>query len=229
MRLDYRDRKRSAAEFNCILQQRRWRRSEHVDVRDAFGTSARSLRSGARALFRTRTGAWAGSFVGKPTRRMKHVLHMFCERTVLNIKHVACWWRGTAFSPPNPTAACSRTLPLARDLVAFFCLWLLSTHNFWDSIFGITMLLARHENRCLERPNIVLSVLPDEVAFAQTGPLAKKQPSRMWPERSHPTVCVFGRVWMSHVGFLWFCIFNCLFGCIFVFFVRFEFVLVFVF
>ena len=58
---------------------------------------------------------------------------MFCERTVINIGHVACQWWRTAFSRRRPlstrTAACSRTMPLASDAVAFFCLSSLGTRN----------------------------------------------------------------------------------------------------
>ena len=43
MRLGYRDRKRRAAEFNCVRQQRTWRRSGHVVVREAKKADARNL------------------------------------------------------------------------------------------------------------------------------------------------------------------------------------------
>ena len=99
-----------------------WRRSGPFDVRQATGAGARSVRVWW-ALFRVRIGVWAGSVVGKPTQTTKHVLHMFCERTIINIRHVACWWRGTAFSRRRPpvthAAACSRSLPVASDAVAF--------------------------------------------------------------------------------------------------------------
>ena len=51
-------------------------------------------------------------FTGKTPQRTKHFQHMFGERTVINIGHVACRWRGTAFSRirplPTRTSACSR-------------------------------------------------------------------------------------------------------------------------
>ena len=41
----------------------------------------------------------------KTPQKTKHVLHMLCERTVINIRHVACRWRGTAFSRRRPAPA----------------------------------------------------------------------------------------------------------------------------
>ena len=70
-------------------------------------------------FFRAHVDVWAS----KTPQRTKHVLRMSCERTEINVRHVACRWRGPAFwrgrLPPNRTAACSRTLPLASDVVAF--------------------------------------------------------------------------------------------------------------
>ena len=60
----------------------------------------------------------------KHSRRRNTFCTCFFKRTVFNIEHVACQWRGTAFSGRRPlptlTGACSRTLLLASDAVALF-------------------------------------------------------------------------------------------------------------
>ena len=132
LRLEYRD-PNSSVFHRC---------SGHVDVRKATGEGARSVWSGARwALFRYRIGVWAGCFVGRTTQRTKHVLHMFCDRTVINIRHVACWSRGTAFSRkveiPSQPAVCSRAVPLASEAVAFMLPVVTGHRQFWGSGIGI--------------------------------------------------------------------------------------------
>ena len=96
VRLDYRERKKSAAEFKYIRQQRNWPRSGHVDVRNENKGSSRKYQGrGVVSIFsvpRRCVGKW----------RTKHVLHMLCERTVINMRKVACQWRGTAFSRRRP-------------------------------------------------------------------------------------------------------------------------------
>ena len=68
---------------------------------------------------------WTSAFNEKKTQRTKHVLHMFCERMVINT--FGTWHasrsRMDGRYQPEP-AACSRTLPMASDAVA--CLGLSS-------------------------------------------------------------------------------------------------------
>ena len=83
------------------------------------------------------------AFIEKTPQRTKHVLHMFCERTVINRRHVACQRRGPAFSrgqpPPTRTAACSCALPLASDAVACFLLVVTEHTQFCVAGIGINL------------------------------------------------------------------------------------------
>ena len=204
MRLGYRDRKRRAAEFNCVRQPLTWRRSGHVVVREAKKADARNFGDEAWwAFFRAHIDVSTSAFIEKTPQRTKHVLHMFCEHTVINIRHVACQWRGTAFSRRRPlparTAACSRTLPLASDAVA-----LLFACGHWAH----TVLCRGHWNHqpsgtprkwvaCEHSPpfgtpehRLVWYFWP---SWSCTNrPARKKQPSCTWPER--PARFVFSDV-----------------------------------
>ena len=158
---------------------------------------------------------WVSAFTKNTWQRTKHVLHMFCERTVINIRHVAYPWRGTAFSRRRPlltpTDACSRTLPLASDAVAVL-LPMIPGHtqcgNSGIGIFpfsrlpryGSSMSARQH----LERPNIVLSRNSDLVLFTRTGPRAKKKKKTfMCLARTSPRF-VFSGVCRFHAFFFFF-------------------------
>ena len=116
---------------------------------------------------------------------------MFCERTLINIEHVACQWRGTAFSlvdvryrpeQPRVRAHCRwRVAPSAPSCFFFACHhwalailglghWNLPFH--WHATKKGSRGSIRHH---LERPNIVLSRNSDLVVCAQTTPRAKKK------------------------------------------------------
>ena len=87
---------------------------------------------------------WVRVFIEKTKQTTKHVLHMFCERTGINSRHVACQWRGTAFSRNNCVFA---YIAAWRVTPSFsFSLWsLLSTHNSASRALESTSSLARHE------------------------------------------------------------------------------------
>ena len=116
---------------------------------------------------------------------------MFCERTLINIEHVACQWRGTSFSlvdvryrpeQPRVRAHCRWRVAPSAPSCFFFCLSSLGTRNFGTRALESSFPLARHKNGSrgsirhhLERPNIVLSRNSDLVVCAQTTPRAKKK------------------------------------------------------
>ena len=116
---------------------------------------------------------------------------MFCTCFANARQSTLGTWRGTAFSRRRPlptrTAACSRTLPLAGDAVAFFCLSSPGTRNSSSREFESSLSLARHENESsasirhhLEGSSIVLSRNSDLVVFCTNRPVQKKKkPSRL--------------------------------------------------
>ena len=98
----------------------------------------------------------AGAFIQKTQQRTEHILHMFCEDTVINIGHVARQWRGTAFSrrwpAPDGTLACSRALPLASDAAAF--LLPVVTEHTQFCVAGIVINLFSDTPPCLVIPTM---------------------------------------------------------------------------
>ena len=114
----------------------------------------------------------------KTSQRMKHILHMFCERTVTNIRHVACQWRGTAVSRRRPlpirTAHCRwrlsrRFLPVVTEHTQF-CVAGTGSLPFSGTKMGPRASIRQH----LERPNIVLSGVPDMLILHKQARAKKK-------------------------------------------------------
>ena len=149
---------------------------------------------------------------------------MFCERTAMNIRHVACRWRGTAISrtPPPPTraVACVRVHCRWRVTRRFsFCPWSLEHTQFCVAGTGTTFSLARPENEStasiryhLERPSTVLS---RPCCICTKWPARQQKSLCTWPEPL-PTLCIFVRMWISYVLFESACVLFVVFvGCMF--------------
>ena len=101
VRVDCCDKQRSAAAFNRVLCSK-----ELGDVPDTL-TSVKPLaqevsRRGVVGVVSNPLWCVAGSLVKRTTQRTKHVLHMFVESTVINIRHGACRSSGPAFSRRRP-------------------------------------------------------------------------------------------------------------------------------
>ena len=172
--------------FNCVLQQRTWRPSGHVDIHKAIKADTKdTLGRGVVNICSKSTSMCGQAFIKKTPQRTKHVLHMFCSRMVITL---GSWHASGVELRSRVDGRClpeqlrvPRTVPLASDTVAFLLPVVTEQHisasRAPESIFS----LARHENGSnasirhhLERPNIALSRNSDLAVFAHTGPGAKK-------------------------------------------------------
>ena len=131
---------------------------------------------------------------------------MFCERTVINKRYMACWWRETAFSRRRPlltqTAACSRTLQLGSDAVAFRLLVVAEHTQFCvaSTLFSDaprTMGQERDSGTICNARTSSCLVIPTLLHLHKQA-RAQKKTSRIWPKRlSAVCMCVVVSVFFA--------------------------------
>ena len=196
-----------------VIERRQEYTSIHIfiqHVRKANEADARNMTESLVSIFRAHM--WACAFFEKTPK--------FCERRVINIRHVACQWPGTTVSRgwPHPAraAASSRTLPLASDAVAFL-LPVVTEHTIlrrghWNQPFlwHPTKIKSEH-SAPFGTPEHHPARNTDLVVFAQTGPRARNNLRVCGPDC--PPAALHFRAYLELERFLFWKLYLFLSGC----------------